>query len=46
MEPFQLSSYGMSYAAQYDTFPELVSAGIILCTMVSAPLMYVFAEIL
>ena len=31
----------MSYAAQYDTFPELVSAGIILCTMVSAPLMYV-----
>ena len=36
----------MSYAAQYVTFPELVSAGIILCTMVSAPLMYVSTEIL
>ena len=36
----------MSYAAQYNTFPELVSAAIVLCTMVSAPLMYVSAEIL
>jgi len=36
----------MSYATQYNTNPELVSAGIVLGTILSAPLMYVSAEIL
>jgi len=36
----------MSYANQYNISSELVSAGIVLCTIVSAPLMYVSAQIL
>ena len=36
----------MSYATTYNTFPELVSAAIVLGTILSAPLMYVSAEIL
>ena len=36
----------MSYASQYDVCPELVSAGIVLCTAVSAPLMFFSAQIL
>jgi len=36
----------MSYANQYNISSELVSAGIVLCTVVSAPLMYVSAQIL
>ena len=36
----------MSYASQYNVCPELVSAGIVLCTAVSAPLMFLSAQIL
>ena len=36
----------MSYASQYQVCPELVSAGIVLCTAVSAPLMFFSAQIL
>ena len=36
----------MSYASQYQVSPELVSAGIVLCTAVSAPLMFLSAQIL
>ena len=36
----------MSYANQYNISSDLVSAGIVLCTIVSAPLMYVSAQIL
>ena len=36
----------MSYAAQYQVSQELVSAGIVLCTAVSAPLMFLAAQIL
>ena len=36
----------MSYASQYSVCPELVSAGIVLCTAVSAPLMFFSAQIL
>jgi len=36
----------MTYASQYNISSELVSAGIVLCTIVSAPLMYVSAQIL
>ena len=36
----------MSYASQYTVCPELVSAGIVLCTAVSAPLMFFSAQIL
>ena len=36
----------MSYATTYNTFPELVSAAIVLGTILSAPLMFVSAEIL
>ena len=36
----------MSYASQYSVCPELVSAGIVLCTAVSAPLMFLSTEIL
>ena len=36
----------MSYASQYQVTPELVSAGIVLCTAVSAPLMFLSAQIL
>jgi len=36
----------MSYANQYNISSELVSAGIVLCTIVSAPLMYLSAQIL
>ena len=36
----------MTYATQYQVCPELVSAGIVLCTAVSAPLMFFSAQIL
>ena len=36
----------MSYATQYTVCPELVSAGLVLCTAVSAPLMFFSAQIL
>ena len=36
----------MAYASQYGVTPELVSAGIVLCTAVSAPLMFLSAQIL
>ena len=36
----------MSYANQYNISTDLVSAGIVLCTLVSAPFMYVSAQIL
>jgi len=36
----------MSYASQYNISSELVSAGIVPCTIVSAPLMYISAQIL
>ena len=36
----------MSYATHYQVTPELVSAGIVLCTAVSAPLMFLSAQIL
>ena len=36
----------MSYANQYNISTDLVSAGIVLCTLASAPLMYVSAQIL
>jgi len=35
-----------SYASQYNVNPELVSAAIVICTVLSAPLMYVSASIL
>jgi len=35
-----------AYASQYGVTPELVSAGIVLCTAVSAPLMFLSAQIL
>eukprot|EP00092_Neocalanus_flemingeri_P102650 GFUD01131306.1.p1 GENE.GFUD01131306.1~~GFUD01131306.1.p1 ORF type:complete len:575 (+),score=52.98 GFUD01131306.1:32-1726(+) len=35
-----------SFGVQYNVSPELISAGIVLCTMISAPLMFVSAEIL
>ena len=36
----------VAYASQYDCNVELVAAGIVLCTAVSAPLMYLSAKIL
>ena len=36
----------MSYANQYNISTDIVSAGIVLCTLVSAPFMYVSAQIL
>ena len=36
----------MSYASQYKVSPELVSAGIVLCTAVSAPIMFLSAKML
>ena len=36
----------ISYATQYDCNVEMVAAGIVLCTAVSAPLMYLSAKIL
>ena len=36
----------IAYATQYDCNVELVAAGIVLCTAVSAPLMYLSAKIL
>ena len=36
----------VAYASQYDCSVELVSAGIVLCTAVSAPLMYLSAKLL
>ena len=35
-----------SYAGQYNVNPDLISAAIVLCTLFSAPLMYVAANIL
>ena len=35
-----------SYAGQYNVNPDLISAAIVLCTLFSAPLMYVSANIL
>ena len=36
----------VAYATQYDCNVELVAAGIVLCTAVSAPLMFLSAQIL
>ena len=35
-----------SYARQYDVSPDLISAAIVICTVLSAPLMYISASIL